>query len=209
MPVQPGRRLYALAFLGNKARFYKVTTDMKELTLFNTPVRVDENGMICLTDIWRIAKNRVEKGDKSFLGGRTVNSIRPANFLQAEGVQLFINELVKCSPGIHLAPVRGKFGGTFASRFVAYKYAAYIDPAFEVGVYTVLDDFFTGELQRKSSISAQLNVKCLEFDQKKDMASFCGQGLVSWKNEKPVLVAEIKTLANQLQINIPGLEVIA
>jgi hypothetical protein len=48
-------------------------------------------------------------------------------------------------------------------------------------------------------------MKCHEFDQKKDMASFCGQGLAAWRYTKPVLVAEINTLANQLQITIPGL----
>ena len=39
----------------------------------------------------------------------------------------------------------------------------------------------------------------------KDMASFCGQGLAAWRYTKPVLVAEINSLANQLQITIPGL----
>ncbi|MFO6427728.1 hypothetical protein ACLBOM_31270 [Escherichia coli] len=48
-------------------------------------------------------------------------------------------------------------------------------------------------------------MKCHEFDQKKDMASFCGQGLAAWRYTKPVLVAEIDSLANQLQIPIPGL----
>ncbi len=26
---------------------------MKAITLFNTPIRVDESGMICLTDMWK------------------------------------------------------------------------------------------------------------------------------------------------------------
>ncbi len=71
--------------------------------------------------------------------------------------------------------------------------------------YKVLDDYFTGELQHRNSLSAQLNMKCHEFDQKKDMASFCGQGLAAWRYTKPVLVAEINSLTNQLQITIPGL----
>ncbi|MCZ5482690.1 hypothetical protein O5584_14430 [Escherichia coli] len=44
---------------------------------------------------------------------------------------------------------------------------------------------------------------------KKDMASFCGQGLAAWRYTKPVLVAEINSLANQLQITIPGCPVFA
>lgn len=77
--------------------------------------------------------------------------------------------------------------------------------AFKYAAYKVLDDYFTGELQHRNSLSAQLNMKCHEFDQKKDMASFCGQGLAAWRYTKPVLVAEINSLANQLQITIPGL----
>ncbi|EOJ6040663.1 KilA-N domain-containing protein [Cronobacter sakazakii] len=178
---------------------------MKSITLFNEPVRVNDDGLVCLTDIWKVARDRANKGDAAFLGGRAIDSIRPANFLQADGVQAFINELAKCSPGIHLESTRGNGGGTFANRFIAYKYASYIDPAFEVGVYTVLDDFFTGELQRRNSLSAQLNMKCHEFDQKKDMASYCGSGLASWRYAKPALLSEINSLANQLQITIPGL----
>ncbi|EFJ6141840.1 DNA-binding protein [Escherichia coli] len=81
----------------------------------------------------------------------------------------------------------------------------WLNPGFKYAAYKVLDDYFTGELQHRNSLSAQFNMKCHEFDQKKDMASFCGQGLAAWRYTKPVLVAEINSLANQLQITIPGL----
>ena len=100
---------------------------------------------------------------------------------------------------------RGVHGGTYGGKFVAYDYAAWLNPGVKYAAYKVLDDYFTGELQHRNSLSAQLNMKCHEFDQKKDMASFCGQGLAAWRYTKPVLVAEINTLANQLQITIPGL----
>ena len=100
---------------------------------------------------------------------------------------------------------RGVHGGTYGGKFVAYDYAAWLNPGFKYAAYKVLDDYFTGELQHRNSLSAQLNMKCHEFDQKKDMASFCGQGLAAWRYTKPVLVAEINSLANQLQITIPGL----
>ncbi|EPK1263106.1 hypothetical protein PU298_004570 [Enterobacter kobei] len=44
----------------------------------------------------------------------------------------------------------------------------------------------------------------LEFDNKKDYASHCGSGLVGWKHEKPVLLAKIKALTDQLQLTLPG-----
>ena len=81
---------------------------------------------------------------------------------------------------------RGVHGGTYGGKFVAYDYAAWLNPGFKYAAYKVLDDYFTGELQHRNSLSAQLNMKCHEFDQKKDMASFCGQGLAAWRYTKQV-----------------------
>ncbi|ENV4943843.1 KilA-N domain-containing protein [Escherichia coli] len=121
-----------------------------------------------------------------------------------EQTKEFLAELEKNHESVVFTE-RGVHGGTYGGKFVAYDYAAWLNPGFKYAAYKVLDDYFTGELQHRNSLSAQLNMKCHEFDQKKDMASFCGQGLAAWRYTKPVLVAEINTLANQLQITIPGL----
>jgi hypothetical protein len=57
--------------------------------------------------------------------------------------------------------------GTFAHKLIAYKYAAFLDSDFEAGAFIILDKFFTGELQRKSDLVADLNLSILEFDNKK------------------------------------------
>lgn len=67
---------YGLSFLGTEGHIQKENT-MKKLQLFNHPVRVNDEGMICLTDMWQIAKLRAESGDDEFLGGREITSIRP------------------------------------------------------------------------------------------------------------------------------------
>lgn len=36
-----------------KVHFKEQVYDMKSLTLFNQPIRVAEDGMICLTDMWK------------------------------------------------------------------------------------------------------------------------------------------------------------
>ncbi len=74
---------------------------------------------------------------------------------------------------------RGVHGGTYGGKFVAYDYAAWLNPGFKYAAYKVLDDYFTGELHHRNSLSAQLNMKCHEFDQKKDMASSCASTAVS------------------------------
>ena len=163
---------------------------MKSLTLFNQPIRVGEDGMICLTDMWKASgKSDAES---------------PYHYLRNKQTKEFLVELKKNHESVVLT-TRGVHGGTYGGKFVAYDYAAWLNPGFKYAAYKVLDDYFTGELQHRNSLSAQLNMKCHEFDQKKDMASFCGQGLAAWRYTKPVLVAEINTLANQLQIKIPGL----
>ncbi|MGC0869519.1 UNVERIFIED_ORG: KilA domain-containing protein [Pantoea agglomerans] len=163
---------------------------MKALKLCDTPVRVDREGMICLTDMWK-ASGKSE-------------SESPYHYLRNKQTKEFLAELEKNHESVVFTE-RGVKGGTYGGKFVAYDYAAWLNPGFKYAAYKVLDDYFTGQLQHKNSLSAQLNIKCHEFDQKKDMASFCGSGLASWRFTKPVLLAEIHSLANQLQITIPGL----
>ncbi|CBX44513.1 hypothetical protein P88_00020 [Erwinia phage phiEt88] len=186
---------------------------MKELTLFNTPVRVEENSMVCLTDIWVAASKAKDTGVAPSLGNRNMDKLRPWYFMRNTSTKRFISSLGKLSKSESLnlpdklAFTRaGNNGGTYAHKLIAYKYAAYLDSDFEAGAFVILDKYFSGELQHKHSLSAELNMKCIEFDQKKDMASFCGQGLAGWKHEKPALISAIKKLAGQLQITIPGLE---
>jgi hypothetical protein len=187
---------------------------MQELTLFGTQVRVEKNSMVCLTDIWQAASKAKIEGLAPSLKNRNMDKLRPWYFLRNASTRRFINSISKLSktesldfPEKLIFSSPGNNGGTYAHKLVAYKYAAYLDSDFEAGTFLILDRYFSGELQRKHSISAKLNMKCLEFDQKKDMASFCGQGLVGWKREKPAIVSEINHLASQLQITIPGLEV--
>ncbi|EKM0528590.1 KilA-N domain-containing protein [Cronobacter turicensis] len=164
---------------------------MKAIHLFNTPIRVDRDVMICLTDMWRASGKSASES--------------PYHYLRSKQTKAFLAELEKNHESV-VFTVRGVNGGTYGGKYVAYDYAAWLSPRFKYATYKVLDDYFTGELQYKHSLAAQLNVKCMEFDQRKDMASFCGQGLAGWKKQKPVLIAEIQRLASKLQINIPGLE---
>lgn len=128
---------------------------MKKLALFSGTVRVDDDDMVCLTDMWQIAKERAASGDSGFLAGRDIDNVRPVNFLRNPTTSLFLKELVKGEIISPLKTVKGKYGGTYAVRYLAYEYAGYIDPAFKVGVYTVLDKYFSGELISMASYIAE------------------------------------------------------
>lgn len=181
---------------------------MKELTLFNTPVRIDEDGMICLTDIWQIAKSRSDEGDSQFLCGRDIESIRPSRFLKNAEVKMFINELAKWEPESHLKSARGNGGGTYGSRFVAYKYAAYIDPAFEVGVYKVVDKYFSGEMVTIASYMAEANMADHILKEESAVVSDCARTMNYWGlgGRKRQLVNNRQEAYAKLQITVPGLE---
>ncbi|MGV2810859.1 KilA-N domain-containing protein [Enterobacter cancerogenus] len=180
---------------------------MKELKLFDYPVRVNDEGMICLTDMWQIAKLRAEAGDDNFLGGRDINSIRPSQFARLDSTKLFIKELSKCDLSTHLKTVRGKHGGTFGSRYVAYEFAGHIDPAFKVGVYTVVDKFLSGEMVTMASYMAEANMADHIYHEEASVVSDAARTMNYWGvgGRKRHLTVKRQEAYEKLQVKIPGL----
>ncbi|EPP1450164.1 KilA-N domain-containing protein, partial [Shigella sonnei] len=110
---------------------------MKSLTLFNQPIRIGEDGMICLTDMWK-ASGKSE-------------SESPYHYLRNKQTKEFLAELEKNHESVVFTE-RGVHGGTYGGKFVAYDYAAWLNPGFKYAAYKVLDDYFTGELQHRNSL---------------------------------------------------------
>lgn len=111
---------------------------MKSLTLFNQPIRVGEDGMICLTDMWKASgKSDAES---------------PYHYLRNKQTKEFLAELKKNHESVVLT-TRGVHGGTYGGKFVAYDYAAWLNPGFKYAAYKILDDYFTGELQHRNSLT--------------------------------------------------------
>ncbi len=68
--------------------------------------------------------------------GKASESQRPGSFLQAESVKAFVQELTDATKIASVVSVKGGTNqGTYAVELVAIRYAAWIDPAFEVQVY--------------------------------------------------------------------------
>lgn len=89
---------------------------MKSLTLFNQPIRVGEDGMICLTDMWKASgKSDAES---------------PYHYLRNKQTKEFLAELKKNHESVVLT-TRGVHGGTYGGKFVAYDYAAWLNPGFK------------------------------------------------------------------------------
>lgn len=101
------------------------------LVIESVSIRQDAHGRYSLNDLHKAA----------MANGKATENHAPAQFLRNDGVQSFVAALdaenlsdVQKSPSVHSVK-GGKTQGTWAAELVAIRYAAWIDPAFEVRVY--------------------------------------------------------------------------
>lgn len=101
-------------------------------------IRRDDEGRYSLNDLHRAA----------MMAGKATESQRPGEFLKTEGVKAFVaaydadeNDVqkrtsndAKIFASVHSVK-GGKSQGTYAAELIAIRYAAWIDPSFEVKVY--------------------------------------------------------------------------
>lgn len=105
----------------------------QSITLSNTAIRRDAEGRYSLNDLHKAAMASGKANKKTH---------QPANFLRSDGVQAFIGVL-DSDPQNRGSVVTSKGGvaqGTYADELVALRYAAWINPAFEVEVYRTFRD---------------------------------------------------------------------
>ena len=100
------------------------------LVIESVSIRQDAHGRYSLNDLHKAA----------IANGKATESQRPGAFLQSEPIKAFIDALDSDQPdATRIASVNsvkgGKSQGTWAAELVAIRYAAWIDPAFEVRVY--------------------------------------------------------------------------
>ena len=154
---------------------------MKDLILFDKKIRVDDSGFISLNDLHKASGSDPKK--------------RPTDFLRNKNTKSFIDAL---NLRVEISTLRiingGRNSGTWAHKLVCYKYAGFIDPDFEVGVYTVLDKYFSGELVTEPFNVLQEHMRKMLASE--DKGSFHGKGLSQRKKEKHRLHEEGEKLLN-------------
>ncbi|BAE74006.1 KilA-N domain protein [Sodalis glossinidius str. 'morsitans'] len=98
----------------------------KLIVIENTVVRQDAFGRYCLNDLHRAAVAQ----------GKATESQRPSNFLKSEGVSNFVQKASEATKIASVNIIKGGIeSGSWAVELIAIRYAAWIDPAFEVQVY--------------------------------------------------------------------------
>lgn len=98
----------------------------RNIILLSTKIRRDAEGRYSLNDLHKAA----------MANGKATESQRPGNFLLSDSVQAFAQVLTDAKNLASVVSVKGGTNqGTYADELVAIRYAAWIDPAFEVQVY--------------------------------------------------------------------------
>ncbi|WP_245677387.1 KilA-N domain-containing protein [Candidatus Arsenophonus triatominarum] len=98
----------------------------KLVVIENTVVRQDAFGRYCLNDLHRVAVAQ----------GKATESQRPSVFLRSEGISTFAQKVSEASQSASVNIIKGGLeSGSWAVEIIAIRYAAWIDPAFEVQVY--------------------------------------------------------------------------
>ena len=112
---------------------------MNTLTVYQTEISLDEDGRYSLNDLHRAAMRH----------GNAKESHKPGNFLRSESVAAFVQELSDAQNRAAVMVIRGGVGqGTFADELVAIRYAAWIDPKFELAVYQTFRSSISKKAER-------------------------------------------------------------
>lgn len=85
----------------------------------------DKDGRYSLNDLHRAA----------VAAGKATDSHRPANFMRGAGVEAFAQVLSEAQKRASVVTIKGNKSGTYGVELIVMRYAAWIDPVFEVRVY--------------------------------------------------------------------------
>ncbi|AFI45233.1 phage antirepressor KilAC domain-containing protein, partial [Pasteurella multocida] len=112
----------------------------KLLVIENTKIKQDSQGRYCLNDLHRASGGNPTQAPAQFFRNKSVN-----DFVQT------LTDMQICTSPVNT--IRGGVEqGTYVCRELVFKYAAWINPEFEVKVYQVFNAYTQGELQAVNQI---------------------------------------------------------
>lgn len=132
-------------------------------------ISLDNEGRYSLNDLHKAAG-----GDRKS---------EPNAFMRNESFKKMVNVLTTENPVIKpFVRKAGKYGGTWISKELVYKYAMWVSAEFEVKVIRTFDSLMSF---RDSPLTMEsLNELTLKIESNKDVASFCGKELNRYKKIK-------------------------
>ncbi len=108
----------------------------KSINIADTVITTDQAGRFCLNDLHKAA----------MASGKATDSHRPGNFLKSPGVEAFAQILSDATNIASVETIRGgPRQGSYGVELIVLRYAAWIDPEFEVQVYKTFHSVATGK----------------------------------------------------------------
>ena len=108
----------------------------KSINIADTVITTDQAGRFCLNDLHKAA----------MASGKATDSHRPGNFLKSPGVEAFAQILSDATNIASVETIRGgPRQGSYGVELIVLRYAAWIDPEFEVQVYKTFHSVATGQ----------------------------------------------------------------
>jgi hypothetical protein len=103
-----------------------------EIILRNRRVATDDNGNVCLNDLWRLAGEPESKRPNDWHRGQRAKTLRAA---LCERIAEDLGKLAKdVEKSVYYTSGRGRGARTFAHRVLALDYAEYLDPQLGVDI---------------------------------------------------------------------------
>ncbi|WJM80440.1 KilA-N domain-containing protein [Pectobacterium brasiliense] len=163
-------------------------------------VRVDEEGRYSLNDLHIAAVSN----------GQATESQGPSQFLRSKKVRAFVETLSrmqKCTleQNQPLKVINGGVSqGVWAHELIAIRYAAWINPEFEIRVYSTFRDAILDGL----SAMNRLNRLDLLIANETKEVSACARRMNQWGvgGRKKILHITRERMASEIQLLVPGIE---
>lgn len=115
-----------------------------KMIIADNAININADGLYCLNDLHKAAMAQ----------GKATESQRPPKFLDSDSVKGFVQALSDARKRASVVTVKGgKNQGTYADELVVMRYAAWIDPAYEIEVYAAVQALKRGDIDSAVAIT--------------------------------------------------------
>jgi len=157
------------------------------LVINDIAVRKNDSGLYSINDLHKAS------------GGN--DNTRPTYFFGNQTTKRFIDALSKRRNSVNIIEkIVGRHGGTFVSKELVYKYAAWVNPEFDLAVFETFISL-TENKQPPATMKA-LNELTKKIEGDKAIASKCGQALAHYKKVKTENELEWIESISEAQLNL-------
>lgn len=183
------------AFLCEQVRFLKVNTMKYPTVAVNgVSVRVDSEGRYNLNDLHAAAVSE----------GKATESQRPGEFLKTKQVRRFVQSLSDAKKIASVLTIKGgHLQGSWGLELIAIRYAAWLNPLFEIKVYETFQAVVRqgiDAITRLNKLDHIINTEVKELSQ-------CASRMAKWgvSGRKRLLLTARQRMVDEVQMYLPGI----